>query len=103
MPGPHDVGGKDFGPVDRSEHDLTSFDRHVDALQRLMGGYGARLYRVDELRRCIESLAPADYYRLGYYQKWLSAMHIILVEKGVLTREEIEARVATFRKSGAAA
>ena len=102
MPGPHDVGGKDFGPVDRSEHDLTSFDRHVDALQRLMGGYGARLYRVDELRRCIESLGD-DYYRLSYHQKWLSAMHIILVEKGVLTREQIEARVATFRKSGAAA
>ena len=102
MPGPHDIGGKDFGPVDRSEHSLTPFDRHVDALQRLMGGYGARLYTVDELRRAIESLAPADYYRLGYYQKWLSAMRIILTEKGVLTPAQIAARVASYKKRGAA-
>ncbi len=102
MPGPHDVGGKDFGPVDRSEHSLTPFDRHVDALQRLMGGYGARLYRVDELRRCIESLGD-DYYRLSYYQKWLSAMRMILTEKGVLTPAQIEARIASYKKNGAEA
>ena len=101
MPGPHDVGGMDFGPVDRSEHILTAFDRHVDALQRLMGGYGARLYRVDELRRCIESLPPDDYYRLGYYHKWLSAMRMLLVEKGVLTRDQIDARIAALRQDGA--
>lgn len=102
MPGPHDVGGKDFGPVDRQDHALSAFDRHVDALQRLMGGYGARLYRVDELRRCIESLPPADYYRLGYYEKWLSAMRMLLTEKGVLTQAEIDARVAALRKAGPA-
>ncbi|MSO65494.1 MAG: nitrile hydratase subunit beta [Alphaproteobacteria bacterium] len=97
MPGPHDVGGKDFGRIDRTDRPLTPFDVRVDALQQLMGGGGARLYRVDELRRAIESLAPGDYYRFGYYQKWLSAMRILLTEKRIIPAVDIERRVADLR------
>lgn len=98
MPGPHDVGGKDFGPIDRQDHQRTAFDTHVDVLQQLMGGGGARLYRVDELRRCIELLAPADYHRFSYYQKWLTAMRTLLLEKGLFSRQELDRRLEHMRR-----
>jgi nitrile hydratase len=100
MPGPHDVGGKDFGPVDRRDHPRTPFDVNVDTLQQLLGGGGARLYRVDELRRCIESLAPGDYYRFSYYQKWVSAMRMLMLEKGVFSAAELEQRLSRHRGAG---
>jgi nitrile hydratase len=55
------------------------------------------LIRVDELRRAIESFTPLQYSTLSYYEKWLQAMHDLLIEKGVLTREEIDAKIASLR------
>ncbi len=98
MPGPHDLGGKDFGPVDLSEHIRSDWDNRVDAMQRLLRVTG--LWSVDELRRAIESLAPDDYYNFTYYQKWLSAIHLLLVEKGVLTQDEIDARMSALAAAG---
>ena len=51
------------------------------------------LFTVDELRRGIESLPPDRYESYGYYERWSSSLETVLVEKGVLTREEIDARV----------
>ena len=58
----------------------------------------ARLMRVDELRRGIESLGEDAYNTLGYYERWIASITNILVEKGVLTREEIDARVQSIRE-----
>ncbi len=55
--------------------------------------------RVDELRRGIESLGPEAYDRLSYYERWIASIANILVEKGVLTQEEIDARIAKLRAS----
>lgn len=74
-------------------------DNRVDAMQRILRESG--LWTVDELRRAIESLAPADYYAFSYYEKWLSAIHLLLKEKGVLTAGEIEGRIAELRKRAA--
>jgi nitrile hydratase accessory protein len=45
-------------------------------------------------RRLIGSIAagPAD----DYYEQWLRALENLLVDKGILTREEIAARVQEF-------
>ena len=98
MPGPHDLGGKDFGPIDRTDHPPTAFDTRVDALLHLIGGSGARLWQLDEFRRAIERLPPKDYYRLSYYQKWLSAIRTLLTEKGVVTSTELEKRLEALRR-----
>lgn len=95
MPGPHDIGGKDFGPVPRAEHVRSDWDNRVDAMQRLLRLQG--LWSVDELRRAIESLPPEDYLSFTYYQKWLSAIRLLLTEKGVLDETAIAARVAALR------
>ena len=94
--GVHDVGGLDFGAIVRREHPLTTFERRVDALVMLMiGPFG--VFRADALRRAIEAYNEADYTHMAYYEKWVRALRILLVERGVLTDQEIDARVAALR------
>ncbi len=98
----HDMGGRAAGPIDRSEHDYAHWEKEVDAIYQLLGGAGRKLLGVDELRRGIESLAPADYDRMSYYARWIASISAILVEKGVLSEAEIDARVAALRARPAA-
>jgi nitrile hydratase len=100
----HDLGGVEpqaSKSIDRTEHELTQFDKNVDALMYLLSHPSRRLIRVDELRRAIESFTPMQYASLSYYEKWLQAMHDLLVEKGVLTRDEVERKLAGLRKEPA--
>jgi hypothetical protein len=98
--GTHDLGGVEplaSQPIDRSEHELTQFDKSVDALVNLLSRPPGRIIRVDELRRAIEALPPDKYLSLPYYEKWLAATTALLIEKGVLTRDEIDRRCAAIR------
>ena len=45
-------------------------------------------------RAVIETLHPVAYLSMAYYEKWLYALERCAVTAGVLTQEEIEARVA---------
>jgi nitrile hydratase len=51
-----------------------------------------RLFTIDESRRAIEQLSPARYLTSSYYARWLAATEALLVEKGALTREALDAR-----------
>jgi hypothetical protein len=99
----HDLGGVEplaSATIDRHEPALTQFDKNVDALMYLLSHPSRRIIRVDELRRAIESLAPDDYVRLGYYERWLQAMHDLLIEKAVLSADEIARKLAELRGLG---
>tara|TARA_B100000686_G_scaffold98872_1_gene105827 strand:- start:231 stop:530 length:300 start_codon:yes stop_codon:yes gene_type:complete len=96
MAGPHDIGGLNFGPI-KFDGKKTLFDKRVDVLQRLLGLAGAKVYRVDELRRSIENIPEKEYYNLSYYQRWIFAMKSLLVEKGVLEEQEIEKKLLTLK------
>ena len=98
---PHDIGGKrgggnETGPVPRGEHVFASWERRADAMNRLLGGAGKRIYILDELRRTIELLSPEAYFSLSYYERWIRALEMPLNEKGVLTRDEIDGRSAAL-------
>ncbi len=85
----HDLGGASrfmSETIDRAPHDLTPFDREVDAVRGLLGA--KRIMSVDELRRGIEAIPEADYHRLSYYQRWLRSMVGNLLDKGVVTEAE---------------
>ena len=95
MPSIHDRGGwPDAGPIDRTEHAHADWEMRTDALMRLLSSSQKRIIRVDELRRAIESLEPARYEQCAYYEKWASAIEALLLQKEILTREEIEDKVA---------
>ena len=92
MRGVHDLGGSSGGPIDQSQHEVEDWERLADAVTIVLDKKGIKT--TDEHRRAIESLDPARYRTLGYYERWIAATEILLVEKGILTREEIEARAA---------
>ena len=90
----HDRGGwPGAGLVNKSEHDLSWWEKRTDAIASLLMTPEKRLMRVDELRRAIENMEPARYEQSKYYEKWLHTVETIMVEKGVLTREEIDRKV----------
>jgi hypothetical protein len=93
MRGVHDMGGMDAGAVNRDEHANTFFEKRVDALMRLLSHSDRRLMVVDELRRTIESLPQEAYDDLRYYEKWIYAIASLMVEKGILTQQEIGMRM----------
>ncbi len=91
MPRVHDRGGwPEAGPLNQAEHDLSMWEKRTDAILMLLSNAEKRVIRVDELRRAIESLAPDAYEKLSYYERWITAIETLLIEKGILTREEID-------------
>ncbi len=92
--GIHDMGGLPAGPVDRSEHDYALWEKRVDALLVLLSDRERRLLRVDELRRGIEQLGEAAYEDMTYYERWIASITGNLLEKGVLTSDELGRKMA---------
>jgi hypothetical protein len=93
----HDVGGLDFGPIDRSEHDLAMWEKRTDAMLILLRDNKRRALTVDAHRRVIESYGEQEYDRTTYYEKWIRAIRNLIVEQEIVSREEIEARMAQLR------
>src|SRR5512145_1430274 len=93
----HDVGGLDLGPIDREEHDLALWEKRTDAMMRLLTSPGTRAFTVDGLRRVIEDYGQQAYDRTTYYEKWIRAVRNLVVEQEILTRAEVEARMAEIR------
>ena len=90
--GPHDLGGAPGGPVDKSGHEVEDWERLADAINSALGKRGYQ--STDQLRRAIEGLP--NYRELAYYERWAAAIEALLVEKGILTHEEIDERSAAF-------
>ncbi|MCA3261932.1 MAG: nitrile hydratase subunit beta [Telmatospirillum sp.] len=97
----HDMGGvASFATqaIDRAEHELSQFDKQVDAIVNLLNHPNRRLMRTDELRNAIESL-PADIYDdLAYYEKWIQAVANVMVEKDVIGEEELVLKLAELKQ-----
>jgi len=95
MNGLHDMGGMDgFGPVQVEKREPVfhhCWERRVfglvagSAARRLAGTTAA-------FRFAIERMLPSHYLRASYYERWLTALATLLVEKGVVTREELVGR-----------
>ena len=88
----HDRGGwPDAGPIERAEHVYTLWEKRIDAIRGVLGA--KQIIRTDELRRAVESIEPRQYEGLSYYERWITAVEALLIEKGLLTREEIDRKV----------
>lgn len=99
MNGVHDVGGMHgFGPVQREENEPVfhaAWERSVFAITMVTRAQG--LYNIDEFRHGIERMDPAHYLASSYYEHWLATVETNLVEKGILTNDELDTRTAFIR------
>ena len=91
------MGGLEAGPVDRDEHDYALWEKRVDALMALLTGR-LQIMTVDQLRKGIEALPPDAYDRMTYYERWIASVTNTLLDAGVITAEELGARMAEIEK-----
>jgi hypothetical protein len=81
-------------PKPEDEHDYAPWEKRVDAILRLLADSKRRLISTDELRRGIEELGPGAYDEMSYYERWIASITNNLVEKGVITVDELGRRMA---------
>jgi nitrile hydratase len=92
MNGVHDMGGMHgMGPI-AHEADEPVFhepwEARVFALNRATAALGK--WNIDAGRHARERIAPADYLRMSYYEKWLAGLIMVLEENGLVTHAEVE-------------
>ena len=94
------MGGLPAGKVEPIEHAYEEWERRVDALMILLSGTrgGRKLMTVDELRKNIEMLPPDAYDRMGYYERWVTSITQIMIQRGVITTEELGKKMAEIEK-----
>jgi nitrile hydratase len=83
--GAHDLGGQHgHGPVVADPEEPVFHSPWEGRVYALMSvARRRRLFNLDEMRRSIEQMPPAEYLRAGYYERWLGALERLLDEKGV--------------------
>ena len=99
----HDMGGLPAGSVDPyepgAEHDYAPWEKRVDAILRLLGDPRRGVITTDELRRGIEELGPGAYDEMSYYERWIASITNNLLEKGVITVDELGRRMAEISEA----
>ncbi len=99
--GHHDMGGEPAGKVEPTEHDYAEWERRVDALVVLLTGVrGKRLMTVDELRKNIEALGPEVYDNTSYYERWITSVTQTLLQRGLVTTEELGRKMEQVQRRG---
>jgi len=94
MDGVHDLGGRQgFGTV-RYSSDAPVFHEEWEKRINTLYGYAVKLgiFNMDEYRHAIERMEPRHYMTASYYERTLTSLATLCVEKGVLSLEELEER-----------
>lgn len=64
-------------------------DWHARALALTLASGSLGQWNLDVSRHARERLAPMDYTAFSYYEKWMGGLATLLVESGVVTRDEL--------------
>jgi nitrile hydratase beta subunit len=92
MNGIHDMGGMaGMGPIEIEKNEPVFHERWEARTYGLTRAIGAwRKWNIDTGRFGIEQIAPLDYLRMSYYEKWYVRLVELLVKTGLVTRSEVE-------------
>lgn len=90
--GYHDIGGLPGGPVACIERTFDDWQKLAEALRHAMHERH-RAASLDEIRRVFESFGKDLYETLGFYERRAEALAVLLAEKEIISRPELEARM----------
>src|SRR5215475_9728352 len=94
MDGVHDMGGRQgFGRVRytlKAETFHEPWEKRVNALYSLAVRLG--IFNMDEYRHAIERMEPRHYLSASYYERSLTSLATLCVEKGIFPKDELERR-----------
>jgi nitrile hydratase subunit beta len=92
MNGVHDMGGMHgLGPVQYEPNEPVfhaPWEGRAFALNLASAAWSK--WSLDAFRHQVELLPATDYLRMSYYEKWFTAVSQLLVQSGLITRDEIE-------------
>ena len=92
MDGIHDLGGRQgFGPVRYSVGAPAfhaAWEKRVNALYGMAVRRG--IFNMDEYRHAIERMPARHYLSASYYERSLTSVATLFVEKGLVSHEELE-------------
>ncbi len=95
MNGVHDMGGMHgMGPVEPEIDEPVfhqAWEGRVFVLTRAIGAW--RKWNIDNGRFHIEQIPPAEYLRISYYEKWFTRLVELLIETGMVSRDEVDSGV----------
>jgi nitrile hydratase len=105
MNGVHDMGGMHgFGPIELDPHEPLFHAAWEARVRSMMTLARQRDYfTIDAFRYGIEQMPPAEYLRASYFERWLASVEYNLAQQGLVSRDELEDRVAFLRQQPAAA
>jgi nitrile hydratase beta subunit len=92
MNGVHDLGGmQDMGPVQAEKNEPVfhePWQGRAFAFTRAMGAWGK--WNLDAVRFQREQIAPVDYFRMSYYERWVVALVELMLKNRMVTPAELE-------------
>tara|TARA_Y100000588_G_scaffold65697_1_gene65668 strand:+ start:1751 stop:2065 length:315 start_codon:yes stop_codon:yes gene_type:complete len=101
MNGLHDIGGmQGLGPVPREADEPVfhaEWEKRVFALMVSTLGGGA--FNAGEFRHAVnERIDQSQYLTLDYYERWIQGIEMLLIEKGLITQDELKNRFEKLSK-----
>jgi nitrile hydratase beta subunit len=92
MNGVHDMGGMHgMGAIKEDKNEPVfhaTWEGRAYGVTRAMGGW--RLWNLDATRFQRELIAPVDYFRMSYYERWITGLVELMLKNNLVTRTEIE-------------
>jgi hypothetical protein len=91
---PSDIGGEAAGTVDTHDHGMKHWERQANAFRSVVQMH--KITTTDQLRRAAEDLGDR-YKDMQYFEITTSAMRTVLLEKGLITEQELQTKMAEIR------
>jgi nitrile hydratase subunit beta len=89
--GIHDMGGmQGMGPIQYEKNEPVFHARWEGRVLALMGALGATGKLRSGGRAAIESIPPAEYLRMSYYERFFTVLLGNLIRSGLVTPDEIK-------------
>lgn len=97
MDGIHDMGGMHgFGPIPRESDYVFRADWQRRAFALVEALSAVTPFNADTHRRELERIPAADYLQRDYFEKWIMATEALLIEAGLVSREELDRKAKLF-------
>src|SRR3954470_20265787 len=94
MDGVHDLGGRNGCGAVRTTHDAKAFHARWEVRVNSLYAHAVRsgIFNMDEYRYAIERMDPRHYLAASSYERSLTSLATLCVEKGLVNRKELERR-----------
>lgn len=89
---PNDTGGVEAGPIAMTEHTLLPWEKRCHALLDILDY--RKIINTEEKRRAVEELGSELMGKLTYYERWIVGAANLLLQKQILTPDEIARKTA---------